>query len=230
MRCHALYFGIILSALFVCCNSWAQTTATLAVEVAAQTGYSPSGLVVVASLSVPDTAAGFSGQRAFASVTDTNGHVSFSGLPFGVYSVCVEPQNQIFVDPCQWAPPATTHLTSQTASDTVNLTVQKGIPVEIRIDDPEGLLSSPGGYGLLVGVVTPVGPLHLRPVAQDSGGKNYSIIAPLTVAASIQVSAGGLQVVDSTGSPVNFSGSAVAFNLGLADTSKFFRFTLRKSQ
>jgi hypothetical protein len=231
MRCHASHLCFALSATVVCCNSWAQTSATLAVQVGVPVGDSSSGLVVVASLSVPDTAAGFSGPRAFASVTDSAGQVSFAGLPFGIYSVCAEPQNQLFVEPCRWAPPDTIHLTSQNASGTLRLAVRRGIPIEIRIDDPEGLLSSSSvGRGLQVGAVTPIGRLQLRPVVQDSGGINYRVIAPLSVAASIQVSAGALQVVDGTGSLVNFSGSAAAFNFGPTDTIKSFRFRVRKSQ
>ena len=39
-------FALFCPGVFVCCNSWAQTTATLAVQVAAQGSDSPSGLVV----------------------------------------------------------------------------------------------------------------------------------------------------------------------------------------
>jgi len=235
MRCHASRFGIILSALIVSCNSWAQTTATLLVQVAAQGSDSPSGLVVVASLSVPDTAAGFSGQRAFASVTDPTGQVSFTGLPFGIYSVCVEPQNQLYVQPCQWSPPDTVHLTSQNTSGTVSLSVQRGVPVDIRIDDPDGLLSSAAAAttpAVVARVVTPQGPLHLQPAAQDVGGINYRIIAPPSVAASIQISAGTLNILDGTGTPVSFSSmaSAPSFNLAPTATGQFFRYTLRKNQ
>jgi hypothetical protein len=234
MRCHAWGLGIFLSALVVSCNSWAQTTATLAVQVAAQGSDSPSGLVVVAGLSVPDTAAGFSGQRAFASVTDVTGQVSFTGLPFGIYSVCVEPQNQLYVSPCQWSPPDTVHLTSQNTSGTVALSVQRGVPVDIRIDDPDGLLSSSiaTAPAVVARVVTPQGPLHLQPAAQDVGGINYRIIAPPSVAASIQISAGALDILDGTGTPVSFSSLALApsFNLAPTATGQFFRYTLRKNQ
>jgi hypothetical protein len=233
MPCHASRFAIVLSALVVSCHSWAQTTATLAVQVAAQGSDSPSGLVVVAGLSVPDTAAGFSGQRAFASVTDATGQVSFTGLPFGIYSVCVEPQNQLYIQPCQWSPPDTVHLTSQNASGIISLAVRRGIPVDIRIDDPDGLLnSSSPSPGVVTRVVTPQGPLHLQPAAQDPGGINYRIIAPPSVAASIQIFAGALNILDGTGAPVSFSSmaSAPSFNLAPTATGQFFRYTLRKNQ
>jgi hypothetical protein len=233
MRRNVSHFGFVLAALIVTCNAWAQTSATLAVQVAAQGSDSPSGLVVVASLSVPDTAAGFSGPRAFASVTDPTGQVSFTGLPFGIYSVCVEPKNQLFVEPCRWSPPPTVHLTTQNTSGTVGLAVQRGVPVDIRIDDPTGLLiSASTGQAVVTRVVTPQGPVHLRPVAQDAGGINYRIVAPPSVAASIQISAGGLQILDGTGAPVNFSSVALApsFNLGPTATGQFFRYTLGNTQ
>ena len=233
MRCHASHF-IILSLCVVSCAAWAQSTGTITVQVNVPGG-SPSGLVVVASLSVPDTAAGFSGQRAFASVTNASGQASFTGLPFGVYSVCVEPRNGTLIEPCLWAPPDTTHLTSQHASDSLNLTVSKGIPVDIRIDDPEGLLSAPNaGQGLAVGIVTPIGPVPLRPAAQDPAGVNYRIIAPPSVAAAIQIAAGALQIFDNTGNSVNFFPSSTSagpsFNLSPTPTGQFFRYRLHKSQ
>jgi hypothetical protein len=227
MRRHFSCLGILVLVFVISPSSWGQASGTLAVQVAAPGGGSPSGLVVVASLSVPDTAAGYSGPRAFASVTSATGQVSFTGLPFGVYSVCAEPHNQIFVEPCLWSPPDTVHLTSQNTSGTVNLTVQLGIPIEIRIDDPAGLLSSSSTrQPLQVGVVTPVGPMQLRPIAQDSGGINYRFMAPASVAGSVRVSAGTLQVVGATGTPVNFSGPAAAFNLSPTATGQAFRFAV----
>jgi hypothetical protein len=230
MRCHASYFWTVFSGLIVCSYCWAQTSATLAVQVSVLGTDSPAGLVVVASLSVPDTAAGFTGQRAFASVTNSAGRVSFTGLPFGVYSVCAEPRNGIFVEPCRWSTPNTVHLTSQHTSDTVLLLVQRGIPVDFRLDDPDGLLSSPNSnHGLLVGVVTPLGPVILSPTAQDSGGINYRVIAPPSVAGFMQVFTGSLRIVDNTGSLVNFAAQAAAFNFAPTDTGQFFRYTIRRS-
>jgi hypothetical protein len=195
-------------------------------------GGSPGGLVVVATLSVPDTAAGYSGQRGFASVTNTAGQASFTGLPFGIYSVCVEPLNGFLFEPCQWLPPETTHLTAQSSSSSIKLTVQRGIPVNVRIDDPEGLLNSPNASPLSVGVVTPLGPVHLRPSAKDSTGVNYQIIAPPSMAAFIQVFAGTSRIVDGTGNTVNFASASTApsFNLSSTSTSQFYRYTIRKSQ
>ena len=231
MRCHASHFGIILSALAIPCAAWAQTSGSLAVQVNVPSG-SPAGLVVVASFSFPDTAAGLSGPRAFASVTNTAGQISFTGLPFGVYSVCAEPANGILIEQCQWAPPVTARLTSQNPAGSVNLTVPMGIPVDIRIDDPGGLLSTPAtNQGLSVSVATPAGPWRLRPVIQDSGGVNYRIIAPPNVAASFQIAAGSLRIVDGTGSAVNFSaGVAPSFSLNATSTGQFFRYRLQSGQ
>jgi hypothetical protein len=227
MRCHARHFGIVLSALVISCNSWAQTSGTLAVQVNVPGG-SPSGLVVVASLSFPDTAAGFSGTRVFAAVSDSAGRVSFSLLPFGIYSICAEPRNGILIEPCEWAVPDTVHLTAKNLSGNLNLTVPKGIPVNIRFDDPEGLI--PSGKGLAVQIVTPLRPLNLYPSASDSAGVNYQLMAPPNVAASIQLLAGSLRIVDGTGSPVKFASPASSFNLSSTVTNQFFRYTVHRGQ
>ena len=121
MRCHASHFGIILSALAIPCAAWAQTSGSLAVQVNVPSG-SPAPTGGGPSFSFPDTAAGLSGPRAFASVTNTAGQISFTGLPFGVYSVCAEPANGILIEQCQWAPPVTARLTSQNPAGSVNLT------------------------------------------------------------------------------------------------------------
>jgi hypothetical protein len=234
MRRHASYLSIIPSALVISFSAGAQTSGTLTAQVNVPGG-SASGLVVTAALSIPDTAAGYSSQRAYASVTNSAGQVSFTGLPLGIYSVCVEPRNGILVEPCRWLPPQTIHLTSQSPSGSISLTAQRGIPVNVRIDDPEGLLGSPGGNGLSVGVVTPLGPVQLRPSAQDSTGVNYQIIAPPSVAAFIQIFTGAWRIVDGTGATLNLSSATTApaassFNPGTASTGQFFRYTLRKNQ
>ena len=231
MRCHALYLGIVVSILAMSSAASAQNTGTLSAQVIVPGG-SPAGLVVVASLSVPDAAADLSGQRGFGVLTNMAGQASFAGLPFGIYSVCVEPNNGILVDHCLWAPPPTVHLTSQNPTGSINLTVLKGIPIDIRIDDPQGLLSSPStNQGLSVSIVTPAGPHNLLPVIKDPGGVNYRILAPPSVASSIQISAGSLQIVDPTGTAVNFSpGSAPSFNFGSTSSGQFLRYRLRSSQ
>jgi len=115
MRCHSVVAGIVLSA-FGCSDTWAQATGslvvTLIVPATASVGVpttvstpitnpiSAGGFVAVATLSVPDAAADLSGPRVFSGVTDPTGTVSLSALPFGVYSVCVEPQDGIHVSPC----------------------------------------------------------------------------------------------------------------------------------
>jgi hypothetical protein len=218
-----------------------QTTGTLAVTVTlpltVSTGVptivstpitstaSPGGFVVVATLSVPDAAADFSGPRVFSDVADATGSVSFSGLPFGIYSVCVEPQDGIHVSPCQWTQPPTVHLTNQQVSGTINLILQPGIPVDIRIDDPNLLLSQ----GIDAGIATPQGHQHLIPIVQDPFGANYRMIAPFGVAASVDFLLGaGLDLLDNSGNDYSPLSAAAAFNLATTDLGKTFRYTLRK--
>jgi hypothetical protein len=222
----------VLGSAFVWTSSaqTSGTTGSLDVHVTGPGGPS-SGVLVVASLSVPDTTNGFSGQRGWVLLTDKTGRVSFTGLPFGLYSVCAEPLDGVSLEPCQWQAPDTVHLTAQDSKDSLSLVVRKGIPIDIRIDDPEGLVTSPTSGGLSVEIMTPNGPLHLRPAAHDAAGVNYRIIAPPSVAGSLSVSGGKLSVVDATtGAAVDFSGPAATFDLAPTDIGKSFRFRLRKSQ
>jgi hypothetical protein len=227
MRCHSVVAGIVLSAFVLSLNSWAQSTGTLAVQVAVPAIDTPNGFVVVATLSVPDSAADMSGPRVFPAITDINGNASFTGLPFGLYSVCAEPQTGLHVDNCRWAPPDVVHLTSQNPSGTLNLTLRRGVPIDIRIDDPDSLLTSANG-SLEVGIATPLGHQHLAPIAQDAFGANYRMIAPFAIAASIDLFSSGFQVVDNSGQNFTPTTSSAAFTFAQTDVSKFFRFTLRK--
>jgi hypothetical protein len=227
MPCRSVVAGIILSAFVILPNSWAQSTGTLVVQVAVPAIDSPVGFLVVAVLSVPDAQADFSGPRVFPAITDPSGSVSFSGLPFGMYSVCAEPQDGLHVDNCRWAPPDRVHLTSQSPSGTLNLTLRRGVAVDIRIDDPDSLLSSSNAF-VEVGVDTPRGHQHLFPIAQDPSGANYRVIAPFSVAAAVEVVSTGFHIVDATGQDFVPTSAAAAFNFASTDVSKFFRFTLRK--
>ncbi len=240
MRCHSVVAGIVLSA-FGCSDTWAQATGslvvTLIVPATASVGVpttvstpitnpiSAGGFVAVATLSVPDAAADLSGPRVFSGVTDPTGTVSLSALPFGVYSVCVEPQDGMHVSPCQWTQPPTVHLTSQQSSGTLNLILQPGVPVDIRIDDPNSLLSQ----GLDVGIATPQGHQHLIPMVQDSSGANYRMIAPFGVAASVDLLFGSsLNLVDGSGNAYTPLASAAAFSFATTDAGATFRYTLLK--
>lgn len=225
MRCRSVIAGIMLSAFIGSYVSWAQTSAgSISIALTTPGTDSPAGFVVVATLSVPDSTDDFSGPRVFAAITDKGGNAAFTDLPFGLYSVCVEPQNSPYVEPCRWAQPDTVYLTSQSPSGSLSLRLRRGVPVDIRIDDPDSLLSQ----GLDIGLTTPRGYQHLAPVVQDSSGANYRMIVPFSVAAALNVlAASQLQLVDSSGSKFDSASPAAALSFAATDVGKTFQFVLR---
>jgi hypothetical protein len=72
MRCHSVLVGIVLSAFVISWNSQAQAASSLAVRVAIPAVDTPIGFVIIASLSVPDSAADLSCPRLFPATADTN--------------------------------------------------------------------------------------------------------------------------------------------------------------
>ena len=69
---------------------------------------------------------------------------------------------------------------------------------------------------------------------QDAGGRNYRILAPPNVAASIKASAPQLNLEDQNGNNVDQTAPIANFAAGLAapvagaDNTQFLRFTVRK--
>jgi len=204
---------------------------TIDLHVVAPGTASASGLLVVLALAVPDDMKAW--PRVFAAVTDKLGLVHFANLAFGTYNVCVETLHAEFVDSCRWSAPDRVQLKSKHTSDLVNITLQRGVPIEIRVDDPSQLLTTAARQGksaLSVHILTPVGYQPLMPWAEDIGGHNYRIIAPANVAAKIRVDAGQLQVTDSFGQTADSLGHISQFTAVPSDSSKFLRFSVHDSK
>ncbi len=139
----------------------------------------------------------FSATPTSAPITNTAeinplGQYRFLSLAPGSYRICVDAIAAGFLDPCQWSdnPPVINLVAGQAA--TVNVALNKGSFVHVRIDDPNGsattLEKTVGGPALTVQGRSASGRLVYFPeVARDASGRNYRAL--IRVGETLQVTA-----------------------------------------
>jgi hypothetical protein len=125
--------------------------------------------------------------------TGTDGSFVVSGVPPGVYRVCIQVPGTTFLNPCTWsvAPPSATVTSGQTSSvGTIQL--ETGYLVKARLNDSGRLLQSDEGRvpgaRVQVGVWTPNGfflPLRVRTRSATS----RDLELPVPFGASVELSA-----------------------------------------
>ncbi len=159
-------------------------------------------------------------QHAF---TDANGAFQFARVIPGKYVLCVQPAagqgqtpDQYFVDTCEWnALVYPVQLAGGQSQTGVTLVVPQGVPLQVNVNDPGGLLAStPNGptppnqpaidRQLQLFLKTPDHLVHPIPVkARSSAGRNYSILIPKGMAMALAVRSPQLTVQDSGGHPIS---------------------------
>ena len=154
------------------------------------------------SLSAPAAMQGASTQTA------ADGGFSFANLQAGIYLLCAQVPHGTLIDPCQWTK-ALPHVTlaSSTATSSITLTMRSGHRLPVRVDDPQGLLSThegkTAGAHLLIGVN---GGYHFDSAAidsTDSAGRNLSVLVPFDTPFSVSVQSRFFKLQDATGNAIN---------------------------
>ncbi len=137
-------------------------------------------------------------------VTDAEGRFQVAGLNNGPFVICVTAAGQEILDPCEWTRPMPIY---RLPSGTVQVTVQKGATLRIRLDDPERLLPTATrprtGVAVEPGVRTPDKEFHRAALrSSDRTGHNFEIVVPAEVGLESRVDVLGVQVIDEVGFPV----------------------------
>jgi len=154
-------------------------------------------------------------QRAdWSATTSAAGAVTFDLLPNGQYTLCAQAASGSWLNPCEWgaARPTVVVSAAQRAVSTT-LVLKRGAAVSIRVDDPTGLLAqnegkTPGAH-LLLGVRSDAGIFHTASViAQDPGGRDYSVTIPFDAKVNLVVASSFFRLADATGAPFAASGAA----------------------
>ena len=72
-------------------------------------------------------------------LTGANGAFAVAGLPPATYSLCASTPSAPYIDPCTWSQAAQVTVPAS-ASATQSLVLQKGVYLNVRVNDPMGLL------------------------------------------------------------------------------------------
>jgi hypothetical protein len=193
-------------------------TGTISGAVVDNTGKPITGAIVSLSLDLPAPTAGQT-PAAFKpfqsiSVTAADGTFSAGNLPSGLMKVCVQAPNSVFVEVCRW-PLAQTTVTMSTGQSVSLPTISMilGFPLQIRVNDASGVLSTPTVGPKAPGVNVGVFPdthlfVHARQVSRDATGYNYQVLVPFGLSLHVSVTATGVALANSAGATVaggNFS-------------------------
>lgn len=191
-------------------------TGVITGAVRGEDGSSVAGAYVTLHLSFPSTPAlrqRF--QTQWGVYSGSGGSFQFSGLRNGTYRLCVQAPQTAWLDPCEWGLPIPSMtLTGAQRSQSITVSLRKGVEVPIRIDDAgQILLQSEGriaGAHLLVGVRTPA--FTFRPAvltAQEGTGRTLRVVIPFDRPVKVEVASSFFKLADSNGAAFSRPGTAI---------------------
>lgn len=190
----------------------------LSLVLSAQTATEISGSVVDDESGLAVAGALVSASRVFSAPTDkphlaetysaTNGSFSFKDLPEGDYQVCVQATGSEYLSSCEWRilDSITKTKAGQPVKD-LQIRLERGRVVEIRVDDPaKALEANEGktpGVGLMVGIYTERGFFApARITASDASGRTYTTLIPFDKSTKVAIVGRRLNVEDDKGTKV----------------------------
>lgn len=137
-----------------------------------------------------------------------NGAFTFEQLPPAEYRICVHVPQSAWLNPCEWTVADATALSvsgSETQTD-VTVTLSKGAAVQIRVEDPAGLLRrhehTSGAY-LLLGIITDRS--IFRPASrrsEDAHSRDYEVVVPFGRTTKVVVFSSFFRLADAAGVPL----------------------------
>jgi hypothetical protein len=157
---------------------------------------------------------------------DANGKFAVTGLPAAPHLLCASVPNAPYLDPCVWgqAIPATV---SAGAAINVTLVLTKGVYLNVRVNDPMGLL--PGAVDglwtprkLVVGVVYGAGAYQgAQNTSADPAGRNYQSIIPAGKPFSLWLYSTDVTLADANGAAVASPAGGVLFQAASSQNQNF---------
>lgn len=150
-----------------------------------------------------------------SAVADASGNHKITGLPAGTYVVCAKAPGQPFLDPCDWALAPSVPVTAGAVS-TLNVQLQRGVYLDVRINDSQGLAVSSGNLfsmpHLVVGVIFGTGAfLSAGLKSTDATGQSFEIAVPTGAPLKLWLYSQHVALADAQGKVLNSSGTALPF-------------------
>jgi len=134
-------------------------------------------------------------------VTDAQGKFTLE-LADGAYSVCVVTDHKGLLNSCEWDLDHSV-VTVQSPLTQFKVTLKKGVPLRIRLNDPSGALSRPGlkNDAFVTFIVwDAVGHSHyVREIGGDDKGKNLELLMPIDAPLRLNVQSYNVDVFDPGG-------------------------------
>ena len=154
-------------------------------------------------------------------LTGKDGVFTFSNLVGGLYYLCaIAPPEKSVLDSCEWTRAAQTVVVAAGKDLTgVQVILQPGVRLEVRINDPKNALAVPvlnqRGGSLSVGLFEPAGFFHQLPMRSfDAAGLNHEMVVPAATPLTMNIGGQGLAVTDANGVAVaNQGGSRPVLNI-----------------
>jgi hypothetical protein len=183
----------------------AQTAGSMSGTLKDTTGSPVAKALVAAYLQAKSTDGKF--PPVFNATTGSDGSFTFTGLVPGTYLLCAERPDIALLNPCFWAAKKTTATVPSSGPATgISLVAEKGVPINIRVNDSKGLISaSPLLDDVVIAVKPSTGPgLPVRLASKDGTGKTLTALVPPALPVDVLVYSGKLVLADSKGAA--FSG------------------------
>lgn len=158
--------------------------ATLVARILSDQGRPVSNVTVSVQATIAVAAKGVAVQpQPYFANTDSQGVFSIVLPAAGTYSVCVELPAQQLLNSCEWNLSQSIVQVGTPVSAIPVITLITGIPLNIRLDDPTGILPKLGFSGsasVSFSILEAKGNSHLASlVSADNSGFNYRILVPL---------------------------------------------------
>ncbi len=159
-------------------------------------------------------------------VADANGKFTAAGLPAATALLCANVPGAPYLDPCIWGN-AVRAAVAGGAIANQNLSLSKGVYLNVRINDPKGLL--PAGVDgpwtkrkIQVGVAYGTGAYQgALNTSADSGGRNYQLIIPAGKSFVLWLYSSDFALANSSGATVTSPAGGTAFQAAPGQDQNF---------
>lgn len=141
---------------------------------------------------------------SYSAVTDIAGRFTVSIPESGNFIICAGSPKDALLNSCDWPTIIpSVQIPAGNGTVTKTITLQTGITLYFRFNDPSGLLSRPNNSAtgsVSVGVWDSRGIFfQAYPTSADSKGFNYELVVPASQSFRLSVRGAGVQVLDATG-------------------------------
>lgn len=131
-----------------------------------------------------------------------NGDFALADVPPGKYEICVDAPHRAVLDPCRWGTSEKFSVKAGETTSKIDVTVERGYRLEVRIDDPKKLLpNAPGGIpgaALLLAIQSAKGRYeNLRLETDDAAGRTQFLVIPYDTPLTLVATGSGIALSDS---------------------------------